>query len=290
MWKLYRVGKIFGVELKLHGTWLLMLAFYALSGLFQGGAPAALMSVALALVLFSVVVLHELGHIAAYRHYGMLAKDIILSPLGGVARGLGMTKNPREEFVIAAAGPAVNLVLAGLTLATLKFAPWAMLGQGAPIAMSLTNWFLGMNVALLVFNLLPALPMDGGRMLRALLTKRMGYLKATSVAAKVARWTTLAMAVYAIATANFTLLLIAGLVFLMSWAELAQAHVGAARGNPIFQAFRGGGVRGPGPTVVDQHGNTVGGQPRGGWSSAEHVRPTPDGRGWTVQSVRFLED
>lgn len=312
MWKLWRIGTVFGVPLMMHGTFVLLLAFYALSGLAQGGAAAALLNLALGITVFSVVVLHELGHIAAYRHYGIKAKDIVLSPLGGVARGIASGnafQKPTQELVIAAAGPAVNLVLAGLTYLAIRVAPWTVLGDSAVFVWSLAKWFLTMNIVLLVFNLIPALPMDGGRMLRAMLTRKMGFLKATQVAAKVARWSTLAMAIYAVATGTFTLLLLAGFIYVMSWMELAQAHVGQAANNPLFRVFQGAGAGFPGggfaggfpgggapggqaPSggVVDQYGNPVGGTDGPGWSSAEHVRPTPDGQGWTVKSVRWLED
>lgn len=296
MWKLWPLGKIFGVELKIHGTFVLLLAFFALSGFFQGGALQAGISLALALILFAVVILHEFGHILAAKHFGIPSKDIILSPLGGIARGQGLPKKPSHEMAIAAAGPAVNLVLAGLSYLGVQFIPWAQLGPAGGFAGSLMNWFVTINVVLLLFNLIPALPMDGGRILRAALTNKMGYLRATQAAAKVARWTTLAMAIYAIATGHFTLLLIAGAVFILSWMEIAQAHVKQAQSNPIFQAFRnaGGGGTGPGPggggVVVDQNGNVVGGYPRSGWSSVENVRPTQDGSGWSVQSARWLEE
>jgi Zn-dependent protease len=277
----------------MHGTFVLLLAFYAVSGFMAGGAAQAVLNLALGLIVFSVVVMHELGHIAAYKRYGIQAKDIILSPLGGIARGIGMTKNPRQEFIIAAAGPAVNVVLAGVAFLAIQATPWAAMGAAGGFALALTTWFLNVNVFLLLFTHLPALPMDGGRMLRAALTSRMGFLRATNTAARVARWSTLAMAVYGIATGNFTLLLIAGMIFVMSWVEVAQAHVGEASRNPLFQAFQGN--RGPargrgGATIVDQYGNPVGGPVGGGWSSAEQVQPTPDGRGWTVKSVRFLGD
>lgn len=305
MWKLWRIGTVFGIPLKMHGTFVLLLAFYAVSGLLAGGAAQAGLNLVLGLTVFAVVVLHELGHLAAYRHYGVKAKDIILSPLGGIARGIGggIFKNPRAEFVIAAAGPAVNVVLAGLAWVLRQSTPWMSLGEGGLIALSLLQWFINVNVFLLLFNLIPALPMDGGRMLRAMLTSRMGFLKATQTAARVARWATLAMAIYGIYSGSVTLVLIAAMIFVMSWLEVAQAHLGQAA--PALRFFRGGfgqapprgghgfgGAGGfPGGTVVDQYGQPVGGGfASDGWSSAQHVRPTPDGRGWTVQSVRFLED
>ena len=88
------LGKIFGVEVKMHGTFLLLLGFVAISGLLQGGLFQALMSLALSVIIFAVVVMHEFGHILAARRYGVRTKDVILSPLGGVARLMGMPKNP----------------------------------------------------------------------------------------------------------------------------------------------------------------------------------------------------
>ena len=303
MWKLWRIGTVFGVPLKMHGTWVLLMAFYALSGFFSGGAANAALSLGLALITFAVVVLHELGHIAAYHRYGVETKDIILTPMGGIARGIGnIAASPKKEFIIAAAGPAVNVALAALSFLAIKAVPWLSFGDSGVIAWTLTNWFLNVNLILLVFNLIPALPMDGGRMLRAALTPRLGFLPATRLAARIARWSTLAMAIYALYIGSVTLFLVAGAVFVMSWMELAQAHLGqAAAARSAFQLFRGGFGRGPAGaagggtggragTVVDQYGNPVGGFPGAGWSSAEHVRPTSDGRGWTVQSVRFLED
>jgi Zn-dependent protease len=296
MWKLWRIGKIFGVDLKMHGTWVVMLALYALSAYFSSGLAAAVLSLVLSLVLFGVIVLHELGHIVAFQHFGARAKDIILTPLGGIARGVGLPKSPREELIVAAAGPAVNAVLAGLALAALQLAPWSALGQAGPWTVLLTGWFMKINLGLLLFNLIPALPMDGGRMLRAVLTTRMGYLRATTTAARVARWATALMALYAIFTGSFNLFFIAAMIFVMSSLELAQAHVGAVTGNPVFRIFQAAsrGPAAPGRphgfgSVVDQHGRPVGAT-SGGWSSAEHVQPTADGRGWTVQSVRWLED
>ena len=294
MWKLWRIGTVFGIPLMMHGTFVLLLAFYALSGYFRGGVVSAVFNVALGLTVFAVVVLHELGHMAAYKRYGLKAKDIILTPVGGIARGIGMTKNPKEEFVIAAAGPAVNVVLAALTFVVLKLTPWQALGEIGSFSQLLTEWFLNINVVLLLFNLIPAIPMDGGRMLRAALTPKKGFLGATKLAAKIARVLTVGMAIYAVATGSFSLFLLAGMVFVMSWMEVAQAHVSEAYRNPVFQAFQGAG-RGPttGPvsgTVVDQYGNPVGNVPGGGWSSAQNVQPTADGRGWSVQSVRWSDD
>lgn len=294
MWKLWRIGTVFGIPLMMHGTFVLLLAFYALSGYMSGGVWSAVFNVVLGLTIFTVVVLHELGHMAAYKRYGLKAKDIILTPVGGIARGIGMAKNAKEEFVIAAAGPAVNVVLAALTYLLLVVTPWKALGEAGVVSEMMTDWFFQINVVLLLFNLIPAIPMDGGRMLRAALTPKKGFLAATKIAGRVARWLTAAMAIYAIATGSFSLLLVAGVVFAMSWMEVAQAHVADAYRRTATQTFAGFTPPGRGPavgtTVVDQYGNPVGGAPAGGWSSAQQVQPTPDGQGWSVQSVRWSDD
>lgn len=281
MWKLWQIGTVFGIPLRIHGTFVLLLAFYAGSGWFQGGASLALLNLGLGLVIFSVVVLHELGHLAAYRRYGMQARDIILSPLGGVARGLGATRDPKQEFVIAVAGPAVNVVLAAVAYGAAQVLPWSRLGEAGPLASALTAWFWQVNLFLLLFNLIPALPMDGGRMLRAVLSLRMGHLKATQVAAKIARWMTLFMAFYGLWSGHLMVLLIAAMVFVMSWMELAQAHLlQASHRSPL--GTPGGGFAAPpwAGQVVDQDGRPIGG--------AGATSPTGE-PGWTVRTVRWLE-
>lgn len=278
MLKTRSLGKIFGVEVKMHGTFLLLLAFVAISGLMQGGLFQALLSVALSVVIFSVVVMHEFGHIMAARRYGVRTKDVILSPLGGVARLQGMPPNPNAEIVVAAAGPAVNLALAGLGALLLQVSAVAHpVTMGAAFFAALVGWFVTINLVLLGFNLIPAIPMDGGRILRALLSKKQGHLKATQTASKVARWCALGMAIYAIYSGQFILLMIAGFVFVMSWVEVMQANVRQAQQNPFVHLFRGaqrpsGPATGGYARVVDQDGN-----------------PVTGGDSWRVTNVRWSD-
>jgi len=282
MFKTRSLGKIFGVEVKLHGTFLILLAFTAVSGLLQGGFVQALLSLALAVIIFGVVVCHEFGHILAARKYGIKTKDVILSPIGGMARLQGMPGTPKQEMVVAAAGPAVNLALAGLGFLLLAVPGLSFTTTASAFFASLLSWFITINLVLLGFNLIPALPMDGGRILRALLTKKYGYLKATQKAARVARWSAGLMAVYAVFTGQFMLLLIAGFVFAMSWMELWQAKVAQAQRDPIFrfaQAF-GKAPQGAAPSqssgysqVVDQDGNPV----------------NAPSDGWQVKNVRWVK-
>jgi len=186
-WKLGRVG---GVELRIHATFLLLLAWLALiyyRG--TGTAAGATRGILFVLALFASVVLHELGHAFAARRFGVKTRDITLLPIGGVARLESIPDKPKQELLIALAGPAVTLsiivVLAiGLRLAGLPatLGPETLARTGNASFLVQLMW---VNGWLLVFNLLPAFPMDGGRVLRAALALRGDYVKATQTAARV---------------------------------------------------------------------------------------------------------
>jgi Zn-dependent protease/predicted transcriptional regulator len=181
------MGRIAGIDVYVHVTFLLLLIWVAVEHYLAHGDPAeAAAGVAFILVLFGIVVLHELGHALAARRYGVRTRDITLLPIGGVARLERMPEDPRQELVVALAGPAVNFVLAAGLYVGLA------LGQGlVPLrdVLHVGGSFLGqlfwVNVSLGVFNLIPAFPMDGGRVLRALLATRMDYVRATQAAARV---------------------------------------------------------------------------------------------------------
>lgn len=276
------LGKLFGVEVKIHGTFLILLAFLALSGLLNGGPWQAVLSLGLSVIVFSIVVAHEFGHILAARKFGFKTRDVILSPIGGMARLEGLPSKPHQEMIVAAAGPAVNLVLAGLGYLV---QPLFAFNTPAGILLSaLTGWFVAINVALLLFNLIPALPMDGGRILRAALSKRMGRVRATEIAAKVARWSALLMAGYAIFSGHLMLLIIAGFVYFASWMEVVQAKVQATQQNPIFQIFQATQGRGfPAGAAPRQ-------EPYSGRVVDQNGRPVSDEDShWRVRNVRWVE-
>lgn len=190
MLRSFQIGKLFGIPVYLHST----LALMPLLALMLGGAPGlagfAFLMVYL-VALFGCVVLHELGHALMARYFGIGTQSITLYPIGGVARLESMSEHPGEEICIALAGPAVNLVLAFL------LAPLALLavlhGGLAALPASHLVGLLGQmalmlcagNLALMLFNLLPCFPMDGGRVLRALLTYAFGRLRATEIAARI---------------------------------------------------------------------------------------------------------
>lgn len=188
----WRLARIAGIDVHIHATFLILPALYALSAYRATGSPAAaLAAVGGILLVFLIVVLHEYGHALAARRYGIGTADITLLPIGGVARLQMMPKEPRQELVIALAGPAVNVVIA-LGLWAALAATGGAAAEAAPaderffsrgLLAQLQTW----NLSMLLFNLIPAFPLDGGRVLRALLAMRMDYARATVAAARVGR-------------------------------------------------------------------------------------------------------
>jgi Zn-dependent protease len=188
----WRLGRLAGISLYVHATFVLLLAWVALREWSYGPAAVA-SSLVYIVALFAIVVLHELGHALTARRYGIRTRDIILLPIGGVARLERMPRDPRQELLVALAGPAVNVAIAIVLYAALRL-------TGAPPAADLyavdllsstrafTFQLVIVNIMLAVFNLLPAFPMDGGRVLRAILAMRMSsYARATTIAARVGR-------------------------------------------------------------------------------------------------------
>jgi Zn-dependent protease len=181
--KLFDVG---GTAVRIHLTFFLLLAWIAAIHWSRGGAPAAVDGVIFIIALFACVVLHEFGHIVAARRYGIRTPDVTLLPIGGVASLERMPEKPSQEIVVALAGPAVNLVIALVLMFVLgAHFDLSQMAQLEQAQTSLIGRIAAANVMLFVFNLIPAFPMDGGRVLRALLAIGMGYTRATRVAASI---------------------------------------------------------------------------------------------------------
>ena len=178
------LGRVLGTEIRLHLTFLLLLAWIGLAHGMRGGVAEAVQGIAFISLLFACVVLHEFGHVLAARRYGIATPDITLLPIGGVARLERIPDKPAEELVVALAGPAVNVVIALVLLLALGGMPDAAAMAGLEESgHSMAARLFWVNVILVGFNLIPAFPMDGGRVLRALLGWRMGHRRATEVAA-----------------------------------------------------------------------------------------------------------
>jgi len=237
----WRLGRIFGVGVYMHWTFLLLLAWIGLAQLSSGnGVLHALIGVATILLLFGIVLLHELGHSLMARHFGIATKDITLLPIGGLARLERMPEDPKQEFLVAIAGPAVNVVLAVLCAAVLLLQG----SLGEPLHASqlvgdnLFLWLTLVNVSLVIFNMLPAFPMDGGRVLRALLATRMPHARATRIAANVGQAMALAFGLFGMFTQNYMLVFIALFVWLGAEGEASMAQVKSTLGGyPVSQAM-----------------------------------------------------
>lgn len=218
-----KLGKVSGIAIKIHWTFLILLLFVAGAELSRGGSTAdVLFSLGFVLAIFLCVVLHEYGHALTARHYGVTTDKITLLPIGGVANIKKMPKKPKQELIIALAGPLVNVVIAGILA---LFLPLQELTQkenmGLTEAPTAENFFLlllSINIILVLFNAIPAFPMDGGRVLRALLAMRMPRLKATKVAARIGQFFSVLFIIFGFFY-NFWLVLIGVFVYLGAGAE-----------------------------------------------------------------------
>ena len=235
----WELGRVAGIKIQVHWTFLILIAWVVFVHASQGAGPREILGgVALVLAVFGCVILHELGHALTAKRFGVHTRDITLLPIGGVARLEKMPDDPKEELLVAAAGPAVNVIIAGLLFAGLRL--WGTLQSAADVSVVGGNLFvqlLWVNVILVLFNLLPAFPMDGGRILRALLATRIDYVRATRIAAAVGQ----GMAVlfgFAGLMGNPFLVFIAIFVYLGAEAEARQTELRAAlEGVPVEEAM-----------------------------------------------------
>ena len=235
----WHLGRLFGIEVRVHATFLLLLAWVAISHLMhEHEIGAAVAGVAYVVAVFAIIVLHELGHALTARRFGIATRDITLLPIGGVARLERMPTKPSEELLVAIAGPAVNVVLAILLFGVLVASGRAADAlqptlAGGPFLARL----MWTNVGLAVFNLIPAFPMDGGRVLRALVALRTDFVRATDIAASVGQAAALAFGLVGL-FANPFLVFIAFFVWVGAREEAQSAHVRASlSGVPVSRAM-----------------------------------------------------
>ncbi|MBC7923304.1 MAG: site-2 protease family protein [Ferruginibacter sp.] len=182
------IGRIAGIRILIHWTFLLLLGFIVFSEMRKGSDTVAIVAtIGFVLALFACVVLHELGHSLTARRFGIETKKITLLPIGGVASLERIPEDPKQELWVALAGPAVNVVIALLLYPFVaSFSDESLSGEGVGNVATTQGFFSALfrvNVALVLFNAIPAFPMDGGRVLRALLALRLGRIRATSIAA-----------------------------------------------------------------------------------------------------------
>lgn len=235
-----RLGRPFGIAVELHWTFALLVLWVAWTHLAAGhGGRLALEGVVLVIAVFGCVVLHELGHALTARRFGIATRSITLYPFGGVARLDRLPTRPGEELLVALAGPAVNVALAAVVLALLAVVDDPSTAFAAPSVGEglLPNLFV-VNVAMAVFNLLPAFPMDGGRVLRAVLALRLDRARATRIAATVGQALAMALGLLGL-VANPMLLFVALFVYVGAEQEARAIELqGAVAGAQVADAMQ----------------------------------------------------
>ena len=182
----FRIGRVAGIEIRVHITFFLLVPLFALAGASPGG-PGALGGIAWLVVIFACVLLHELAHCLVGRPRGAVVHEIELLPIGGVSKLEHLPENPRDEFAMAIAGPAASVAIAAgaAILAVALAEPLFPVNLFSGSILTRLVWF---NLLIAAFNLLPAFPLDGGRVLRALLERRLDLEHSTRIAARVGRW------------------------------------------------------------------------------------------------------
>src|ERR1700680_2810658 len=206
------IFRVAGIQLRIHVTFLLLIGWLAFGYYAEGGSAAAAGRVFFILLLFVCVILHEFGHAFAAKAFGINTPDITLLPIGGVARLERMPEEPKQELIIAVAGPAVNVIIALALAFTIDWR--AVIEPRVAESQNMAVQLLAMNVWLVLFNLLPAFPMDGGRILRALLATRMPYARATQIAASIGQGCAFVFGFLGLMGGNYMLIFIALFVYI----------------------------------------------------------------------------
>jgi len=232
------IGKVAGTVVRIHLTFLLFLAWIFAASYASGGSATAWDSLLFMVLLFLCVLLHEFGHIFTARAFGVQTPYVTLLPIGGVAQLERIPEEPGQEFLIAIAGPLVNVAITLLLI--IGFGADLQMNAASSVdntAIPLVNRLAAVNLFLALFNLIPAFPMDGGRVLRALLASRFGYVRATGIAASIGQFVAFILGFIGL-LANPILIFIAIFVYL---AAASEAHMVAlravSRGVPVSHAM-----------------------------------------------------
>jgi len=237
-WSL-KLARLAGIDVYIHFTFFFLLTWVAFIYWKQNeSVGAAVLGVAFILAIFACVVLHELGHALTARKYGIKTKDIILLPIGGVARLERMPDRPIQELWVALAGPAVNVVIAAALAAYLHVtSSLASVTQITVSTFPFIERLMAVNIFLVLFNLIPAFPMDGGRVLRALLATRLPYARATRISASLGQGIAVLFGILGLFY-NPMLLLIAVFVWIGAAQESGLSQMKSALGGiPVSQAM-----------------------------------------------------
>jgi len=232
------IGKIAGTAIRIHFTFLLFLIWIWASYYRAGGSNEAWQGVGFVVLLFLCVLLHELGHVFAAKRYGVNTPDITLWPFGGIANLDRIPEKPSEELVVAIAGPLVNVVIAVVLVLFLGATadPAALIKIEDP-QVAMAAKLAGANIFLVLFNMIPAFPMDGGRVLRALLAIKLGFARATELAASIGQGLAIGLGLIGIFT-NPMLVIIAIFVYIAASGEAGHVQLRqVARGALVADAM-----------------------------------------------------
>jgi Zn-dependent protease len=235
-----KLGNIAGIDIYLHWTFLLLLAWVGGSQYVAGASAwVAAANVLLVVAVFACVVAHEYGHALTARRYGIPTEDITLLPIGGVARLREMPSDPFQELIVAIMGPMVNVVIASLIAVVLFVTSAPLIPESITTeqftALDFAQRLMLINIALVVFNAIPAFPMDGGRVLRALLAMQIDRVKATEIAATVGKALAFGLGLLGL-YGNPLLILIAIFVYFGASAEATQVRIASVVGNLSVRA------------------------------------------------------
>ena len=234
-----RLGQVFGISVKVHWSFFLLLLWIFASEVSAGNDPAnAIGGVLFIVSLFGCVLLHEFGHALTARKFGIQTRDITLLPIGGIARLERMPEQPMQEFWVAVAGPAVNVVIAGVLFAALALNVGTESVFSEPVLFeTFPGRLLFVNLALVVFNMLPAFPMDGGRVFRAILAMRYDYVTATETAANLGQMIAITLGILGFFS-NAMLIFVALFVYFGAQQEAMHVRMKAAmNGVPVSAAM-----------------------------------------------------
>lgn len=227
-----KIGKFVGIDVYMHLTFLLLVGWVALVHWQRGQTVgAAVVGVLFILAIFMCVVLHEFGHALMARRYGIATRDIILLPIGGVARLEKIPSQPMQELWVALAGPAVNVLIAAALFTWLQAtASWEPVQRLTVTTGPFLERLMAVNLFMIAFNMIPAFPMDGGRVLRAALAMRLNYDRATRIAASIGRAIAVLFGLMGLAYSPF-LLFIAVFVWLGATQEAGLTRMKSAVGG-----------------------------------------------------------
>ncbi len=228
----FRIARVFGIDIKVHITFFLIILLGALPWI-EYGLSGALFGITLILLLFLCVTLHELGHSVVAQYFGVPVRQIVLMPLGGIAFLERNPEKPLHELLIAIAGPLVNVTIAailllvtgaGLLLGGLDGRTLMDSNLLQPSLSSMLIWLLEANIALVLFNMIPAFPLDGGRVLRSVLSMLMSAKRATQISAAIGQSLAILLGILGLFSGNFLLVLVAVFIFFGAGQESSEAQ------------------------------------------------------------------